>query len=184
MIPYAEQMLRFESQNALRDKLNCTLKHGLAVINRSIKMKVRRMDHVGINVIDLPAAKDFFLDLGFEVMWEATMGGEFVEKVIGLQNVKDDCAMLRTPDGETTIELVKFHSPVDEKGIQPSLANTLGIRHMAFLVDDLDAVVAKLKARGTELFNEIQIYEDIYKEIFVRGPEGIIIELAEELKKA
>lgn len=147
-------------------------------------MKVRRMDHVGINVLDLSATKDFFLDLGFEVMWEAEMGGEFVEKVIGLQNVKDDCAMLRTPDGETTIELVKFHSPVDEKGLQPSLANTLGIRHMAFLVDDLEAVVAKLKARGTELFNEIQIYEDVYKEIFVRGPEGIIIELAEELKKA
>jgi len=145
-------------------------------------MKVRRIEHIGINVIDLPAAKAFFLDLGFEVRGEAKMEGEFVERVIGLQNVKDEFVMLGTPEGGVSIELVKFYSPVDEKGIQPSQANTLGIRHIAILVDDLDAVVAKLKTKGVELFSEIQIYEDVYKEIFVRGPEGIILEMAEELK--
>ncbi len=146
-------------------------------------MKVRRMDHVGINVIDLPAAKAFFLDLGLEVMGEATMEGEFVERVIGLQNVKDDVVMLRTADGEAAIELVKFHSPLDEKGIQPSFANTLGIRHIAFVVGDVDAIVAKLKKNGWELFGEVLNYENVYKDCFVRGPEGIIVELAEELKQ-
>jgi catechol 2,3-dioxygenase-like lactoylglutathione lyase family enzyme len=146
-------------------------------------MKVRRIEHIGINVIDLAAAKAFFLDLGFEVIGEAELGGEFVERVIGLQNVKDKVVMLRTPEGEATIELIQFYTPLDEKGIQPSLANTLGIRHIAMIVDDLEAVVANLKAKGTELFSEIQIYEDVYKEIFVRGPEGIILELAEELKR-
>ena len=146
-------------------------------------MKVRRIDHIGINVIDLPAAKAFFLDLGFEVAGEAKMAGEFVEKVIGLQNVNDEFAMLKAPDGEATIELIKFYSPVDEQGIQPSAANTLGIRHIALIVDDLEAIVANLKKKGVELFSEIQIYEDVYKEIFVRGPEGIILEMAEELQK-
>lgn len=146
-------------------------------------MKVRRIDHIGINVIDLAAAKAFFLDLGFEVAGEAKMSGEFVEKVIGLKNVNDEFVMMRTPDGGAAIELVQFYSPVDENGIQPSLANTLGIRHIALLVDDLEAVVARLKTKGVELFSEIQLYEDVYKEIFVRGPEGIILEMAEELKK-
>ena len=146
-------------------------------------MKVRRIDHIGINVIDLAAAKAFFLDLGFEVAGEAELGGAFVERVIGLQNVKDKVIMLRTPDGEANIELIQFYTPLDEKGIQPSYANTLGIRHIALLVDDVEAVVAKLKKHGAELIGEILNYEDTYKDCFVRGPEGIIIELAEELKK-
>src|SRR5215213_8356037 len=106
-------------------------------------MKIRRIDHVGINVIDFAAAKAFFLDLGFKVMGEAKLEGEFVERVIGLQNVKDEFVMLGTSDGEATIELIKFYSPVDEKGIQPSFANTLGIRHIALVVEDVDAIVAK-----------------------------------------
>ena len=146
-------------------------------------MKIRKIDHVGINVIDLAAAKAFFLDLGFEVMGEAELGGEFVERVIGLQNVKDKVVMLRTPDGEANIELIQFYTPLDEKGIQPSFANTLGIRHIALVVDDVDAIVAKLKKNGMELFGEVLNYENTYKDCFVRGPEGIIIELAEELKK-
>jgi catechol 2,3-dioxygenase-like lactoylglutathione lyase family enzyme len=146
-------------------------------------MKVRKIDHVGINVIDLAAAKAFFLELGFEVMGEAELGGEFVERVIGLQNVKDKVVMLRTPDGEASIELIQFLTPLDEKGIQPSFANTLGIRHIALVVDDVEAIVAKLKKNGTELFGEVLNYENTYKDCFVRGPEGIIVELAEELQK-
>jgi catechol 2,3-dioxygenase-like lactoylglutathione lyase family enzyme len=144
-------------------------------------MKIHKMDHVGVNVNDLEAAKEFFLDLGLEVQWEADLGGELVERVIGLKNVSDRAVMLQTPDGRAAIELVKFYTPLDEKGIQPSFANTLGIRHIAFLVDDVEAMVAKLKTKGVELFGELVNYENTYKDCFVRGPEGIIVELAEKI---
>jgi catechol 2,3-dioxygenase-like lactoylglutathione lyase family enzyme len=144
-------------------------------------MKIHKMDHVGINVNDLETAKEFFLDLGLEVQWEADLGGELVERVIGLKNVSDRAVMLQTPDGRAAIELVKFYTPLDERGILPSFANTLGIRHIAFLVDDVEAIVAKLKTKGVELFGELVNYENTYKDCFVRGPEGIIVELAEKI---
>jgi catechol 2,3-dioxygenase-like lactoylglutathione lyase family enzyme len=144
-------------------------------------MKIQRMDHVGINVEDLEAAKAFFLELGLTVQWEADLGGELVERIIGLQNVSDRAVMLQTPDGRAAVELVKFYSPLDERGIQSSFANTLGLRHIAFLVEDVEAVVAKLKIKGGELMGEIVNYENVYKDCFVRGPEGIIVELAEKL---
>lgn len=144
-------------------------------------MKLHRIDHVGIIVDDLPAAKAFFLDFGFEMMGEAEVEGEWVERIIGLQGVKEEVAMLRTPDGEANIELVKFHTPADENGIQRPLANTLGIRHIAFAVEDIEALVAKLKKRGAELIGEIQNYENAYKLCYIRGPEGIILELAEQI---
>ncbi len=146
-------------------------------------MKIHRIDHVGIIVNDLPAAKAFFLDLGLEMMGEGEVEGKWAERVIGLQDVEAEIVMLRTPDGETNIELSKFHSPTDENGIQPSLANTLGIRHITFAVDDIEAIVAKLKKNGAELVGEIQTYENTYKLCYIRGPEGIILELAEQLEK-
>jgi catechol 2,3-dioxygenase-like lactoylglutathione lyase family enzyme len=145
-------------------------------------MKIHRIDHVGIIVDDLPAAKAFFLDLGLEMLGEGDVEGEWVERIIGLHGVKESVVMLRTPDGEANIELVKFHKPMDGKGVQRPLANTLGIRHIAFAVEDIEAVVAKLKMKGTELFGEIQNYENAYKLCYVRGPEGIILELAQKLK--
>ncbi len=145
-------------------------------------MSFNRINHIGINVINLAAAKAFFLDLGCKLEGENTLQGEFVEKVIGLKNVKDDVVMVSFPGGGVTIELVQFHSPVDENGIQPSLANTLGIRHFAIEVDDVDAVVARAKSRGAELVGEIQQYEDVWKDCFLYGPEGIILELAQRLK--
>ena len=144
-------------------------------------MKIRRIDHVGIIVNDLPAAKAFFLDFGLEIQGEWEAEGEWVDRVVGLQDVQAACVMLRTPDGEAQVELVQFDRPADENGVQRPLANTLGIRHIAFVVDEIEAVVAKLKARGAELFGEIQNYENIYKVCYVRGPEGIILELAEEI---
>ena len=108
--------------------------------------------------------------------------GEWVDRVVGLHDVKAACVMLRTPDGEVNIELVKFYMPSDEQGMQRPLANTLGIRHIAFAVEDIEAVVAKLKKKGVELFGEIQNYENAYKLCYVRGPEGIILELAEQIK--
>jgi catechol 2,3-dioxygenase-like lactoylglutathione lyase family enzyme len=145
-------------------------------------MKILRIDHVSIIVNDLPVAKTFFLDLGLKMLGEGTVEGEWVDRVVGLHDVKSEIVMLRTPDGGANVELVKFQKPVDEKGPQRSSANTLGIRHIAFAVDDIEAVVAKLKKKGVELFSEIQNYQNIYKLCYVRGPEGIILELAEELK--
>ena len=145
-------------------------------------MKIHRIDHVGVIVNDLPAAKAFFLDFGLEMVWEGKVEGEWVERIIGLNDVKNEVVMLRTPDGEANIELVKFYKPSDEKGIQRPLANTLGIRHICFAVEDIEAIVAKLKKKGAELFGEIQNYENIYELCYVRGPEGIILELAEKIK--
>ena len=145
-------------------------------------MKVNRMDHVSINVNDLSAATEFFLDLGLEVEAEWEMEGEWVGQVIGLNDVKTACVALRTPDGQAWIELVKFYTPSDEQDNQKPFANTLGIRHIAFAVEDIEAIVAKLKKRGTEIFSEIQQYEENYKLCYVRGPEGIILELAEQIK--
>lgn len=110
------------------------------------------------------------------------MEGEWVERIIGLQDVKEEVVMLRTPDGDANIELVKFHTPSDENGIRRSLANTLGIRHISFAVEDIEALVTKLKRKGAELIGEIQNYDNAYKLCYVRGPEGIILELAEETK--
>ncbi|MCR6524128.1 VOC family protein [Lysinibacillus capsici] len=162
-------------------------------------MKIRKIDHVGIIVNDLPAAKAFFLDFGLEVLGEGKVEGEWVkrmERVIGLQDIKEDVAklrtsdsdanleivMLRTPDGETNIELVKFNKPSNKIGIQHPLTNTLGIQHIAFNVEDIEALVNKLTKMGAELISDIYRYENVYKLCYVRGPEGIILELAEEIK--
>ena len=145
-------------------------------------MKIQRIDHVGIVVNDFSAAKEFFLEFGLAIQSEGKVEGEWVERIVGLNDVKANIAMLRTPDGEATIELIKFYEPLDEKGIQPSLSNTLGIRHVCFAVEDIEAIVAKLKKKGTELVGEIQNYQNTYKLCYLRGPEGIIIELAEKIK--
>lgn len=146
-------------------------------------MKVKHIDHIGINVNDLAAAKAFFVDLGFTVMGEMLMQGELVERVIGLKDVRDDLVMLQAPDGKLNIELVKFHHPVDPKGVQLVAANTLGLRHLAFEVDDVEEIVAALKQKGHKLVGEVQTYENMWKLCYVRGPEGIILELAEQIKK-
>ncbi len=144
-------------------------------------MKIQRIDHVGINVNDLAAAKAFFLDFGFEVQWEGEMGGELLETVVGLCDAKTSVVMIGLPDGQMNLELIKYHTPTDTRDIQRPFANTLGIRHIAFAVDDIEATVAKLKKKGVELFSEIQNYEDTYKLCYIRGPEGIILELAEQI---
>ncbi|MEO2076609.1 MAG: VOC family protein [Bacillus sp. (in: firmicutes)] len=145
-------------------------------------MKINRIDHVSINVNDLSEAKAFFLDLGLEVQAEWELDGEQLDRIVGLKGVKTACVGMGMPDGQAWIELVKFYTPSDEEGIQQPLANTLGIRHICFAVEDLEAIVAKLKKRGTEIFSEIEQYEDSYKLCYVRGPEGIILELAEKIR--
>jgi catechol 2,3-dioxygenase-like lactoylglutathione lyase family enzyme len=144
-------------------------------------MKIKHIDHIGINVEDLEAATTFFTDLGFTVAGEMLMQGELVDKVTGLQGVKDNMVMLKAPDGQVNIELVKYHHPIDEAGIQPTAANTLGLRHLCFDVEGFDEIVASLQQKGYELVGEIQTYENAWKLCYVRGPEGLIIELAEQL---
>jgi catechol 2,3-dioxygenase-like lactoylglutathione lyase family enzyme len=146
-------------------------------------MKIRHVDHVGINVENLEAAKRFFTDLGFTVAGEAVMQGELVDRVTGLKGVKDDIVMLQAPDGQLNLELVKFHHPVDEAGIQPSAANTLGLRHLCFEVEDLNGIVKTLQQKGHELAGSIQNYKNIWELCYIRGPEGIIVELAERTDK-
>jgi catechol 2,3-dioxygenase-like lactoylglutathione lyase family enzyme len=116
------------------------------------------------------------------VTGEMVMQGELVDRVTGLKDVKDDLVMLQAPDGKLNLELVKFHHPVDEAGVRPAMSNTLGLRHLCFEVEDLDGIVATLHAKGHELVGEIQTYKNSWKLCYVRGPEGIIIELAEKLK--
>ena len=142
---------------------------------------IQRMDHVGIVVDDLAAATEFFVELGLELQGEAPVEGGWVDRVVGLEGVRADIAMLQTADGNGRVELAKFHSPSNqgEHGYAP--ANAPGIRHITFSVDDIDALVAGLRARGVELVGELERYKDIYRLCYVRGPEGIIIELAERI---
>jgi catechol 2,3-dioxygenase-like lactoylglutathione lyase family enzyme len=144
-------------------------------------MTIQRMDHVGIVVDDLAAATAFFVELGLELQGEASVEGGWVDRVVGLEGVRAEIAMVQTPDGHGRVELAKFHAPSGQGGDRHPPANTLGIRHVAFAVDDIDAVVAGLRARGAGLVGEVEQYEDIYRLCYVRGPEGIIVELAERI---
>jgi catechol 2,3-dioxygenase-like lactoylglutathione lyase family enzyme len=139
------------------------------------------MDHVGIVVDDLAAATEFFVELGLELQGDGTVEGRWVDRIVGLEGVRTDFAMLQTPDGNGRLELVRFHSPPTEGDNRHAPANTRGIRHIAFVVEDIDAVVARLRARGAELVGDVERYEDIFLLCYVRGPEGIIIELAERI---
>ena len=145
-------------------------------------MALQRMDNVLIVVENLEAAKGFFAELGMELEGETTVEGPWADQTVGLEGVRADIAMMRTPDGHGRVELTRFHTP---PAIRPepenAPANTLGMRRIMFAVDDLDDVVDRLRGRGAELVGEIAQYEDLYRLCFVRGPEGIVIGLAEQL---
>jgi len=144
------------------------------------KGALKRMDNVLIVVEDLEAVKAFFLELGLELEGETTVEGPLVGKLIGLGDVRSTIAMLRTPDGQG-IELDKFHTPEAVRfGPVEAPVNTLGMRRVMFAVDDIDAVVARMVAHGAELIGEMQ-YGDTYRLAYIRGPEGIIVALAEQL---
>jgi catechol 2,3-dioxygenase-like lactoylglutathione lyase family enzyme len=143
---------------------------------------IREMHHVSVVVEDLEAAKEFFVALGMELEGEAPIEGPWVDRVNGLDGVRVDIAMMRTPDGHGRLELTKFHSPtVVRAEPEEALGNTLGLRSVMFGVDDIDATLAELRARGAELIGEVVQYQDSYRLCYVRGPAGIIVALAEEL---
>ncbi|RSN60443.1 glyoxalase [Amycolatopsis sp. WAC 04182] len=145
-------------------------------------MAIQRMDNVLIVVEDLDAVIAFFVELGMELEGKGPLEWPGAERVIGLEGVRQDVAMLRIPNGPGRIELAKFHRP---KAITPepkdAPVNTLGIRRVMFAVDDIEDVVARLRVHGAELVGELERYEDIYRLCYVRSPEGIVVGLAEEL---
>ena len=143
-------------------------------------MTLQRMDHVGIVVDDLAAAIEFFAELGLVLQGEGSVEGRSVDRVVGLDGIRAEIAMLETPDGNARLELSKFHSPSSQGDNRRAPANTPGIRHIAFAVKDIDAAVAGLRARGAELVGELERYGG-YRLCYVRGPEEIIIELAERI---
>jgi catechol 2,3-dioxygenase-like lactoylglutathione lyase family enzyme len=144
-------------------------------------MTVQRIDHVGIVVDDLAAATAFFADLGFRSQGDGQVEGAWVDRIVGLEGVQTEFAMMEAPDGHGRLELIKFRAPSSPDGDRHAPANTPGIRHLALVVDDIDAAVAKAQARGAELVGEVVRYGDMFRLCYVRGPEGIIVELAERI---
>ena len=141
------------------------------------------MDNVLIVVDDLEAAKAFFAELGMELEGETTVEGPSVDRLIGLQNVRATLALMRTPDGHGRIELDKFHTPsAIRTGPDRAPVNELGIRRIMLTVDDIDEMVARLLAHGAELVGEVVQYEDTNRLAYIRGPEGIIVGLSQQLK--
>jgi catechol 2,3-dioxygenase-like lactoylglutathione lyase family enzyme len=140
------------------------------------------MHNVGIVVDDLKAAIAFFAELGLELEGETTVEGQWVDRIVGLDGARSDIAMMRTPDGHSRLELTKFQRPTATSVELNAPANTLGIRRIMFAVEDIKEILTRLQAHGAELVGEMVQYEDIYLLCYVRGPEGILIALAEPLR--
>ncbi len=144
-------------------------------------MTVQRLEHIGIVVDDLAAATAFFAALGLELEGEASVEGELVDRINGLEGVRAEITILRTPDGNGKVELAKYRSPAYESENGPAPANAPGIRHILFVVDDITTSLAALQAHGGELVGELVNYENSYWLCYVRGPAGTIVELAEKI---
>ena len=144
-------------------------------------MTVKRMDNVGIVVDDLSATIAFFRELGLELEGQAMVEGEWAGRVTGLPNQRVEIAMMRTPDGHSRLELSRFLEPpvVDDHRNAP--VNALGYLRVMFAVEDIDDTVARLRKRGAQLVGEVVQYEDVYRLCYIRGPEGLLIGLAQEL---
>jgi catechol 2,3-dioxygenase-like lactoylglutathione lyase family enzyme len=145
-------------------------------------MTVHRMDHVGVVVEDLAPAVAFFVELGLELEGEATVEGEWVDRLVGLDGVRADMAVVRTPDGHGRVELSTFRTPVATSPAPRAPVNTPGIPRLTFVVDAVDEVFERLRAHGAELVGEVAQYGDSYRYRYVRGPAGVIIGLVEELR--
>ncbi|MDQ3897990.1 MAG: VOC family protein [Actinomycetota bacterium] len=145
-------------------------------------MAIQRMDNVAIVVDDLDAAIAFFTELGMELEGRAQIEGLFADRTVGLNGVRSEIAMMRTPDGHGKLELTKYHNPAAIAAEpQNPPPNTLGLHRVMFAVDDVEDVIARLRTHGAELLGDLVQYEDSYRLCYVRGPEGIIVALAEQL---
>ncbi|GAA4910917.1 VOC family protein [Actinomycetospora succinea] len=144
-------------------------------------MGLKRMDHVGVVVDDLDAAIAFFLELGMELEARMPAEGTWVDRVVGLDDVSVEIAMVRTPDGHSKLELTTFRTPTATTAEPSAPANTIGLRRLMFAVDDIHDTVERLRAHGGELVGEIAQFEEMFLLCYLRGPSGIIVALAEEL---
>ncbi|MDD7942046.1 VOC family protein [Actinomycetospora lutea] len=144
-------------------------------------MALKRMDHVGVVVDDLDAAIAFFLELGMELEGRMPAEGAWVDRVVGLEGVRVEIAMVRTPDGHSKLELTQFRTPAATTAEPGAPANTIGLRRLMFAVDDIHDTVERLRARGGELVGEIAKFEEMFLLCYLRGPSGIVVALAEEL---
>ncbi|NEA36018.1 VOC family protein [Streptomyces sp. SID13031] len=145
-------------------------------------MAIQRMDNVGIVVGDLEAAIAFFRELGMELEGQAQIEGAWADRTVGLDGIRCEIAMMRTPDGHSRLELAKYQTPAAiDAGPRNPPHNTLGMHRVMFAVDDIEDVVARLRTHGAELVGELAQYEDSYRLCYLRGPEGIIVALAEQL---
>jgi catechol 2,3-dioxygenase-like lactoylglutathione lyase family enzyme len=143
---------------------------------------IKRMDNIAIVVDDLAAAKAFFVELGLELEGEATVEGSTVDRLVALEGVRSDIAMMRTPDGHGRLELTKYHTPSSPDGDPLAPTNTLGAHRIMFAVEDIDDILDRLRPHGAELVGELVRYENSYRLCYVRGPQGIIVALAEPPK--
>jgi catechol 2,3-dioxygenase-like lactoylglutathione lyase family enzyme len=142
--------------------------------------RIQRMDNVAIVVDDLAAATAFFVELGLELEGEATVEGSAVDRLVALEGVRSDIAMMRTPDGHGRLELTKYHTPSSRDGDPRAPANTLGGHRIMFAVDDIDDILDRLRPHGAELLGELVQYENSYRLCYLRGPAGILIALAKQ----
>ena len=145
-------------------------------------MTVKRMDNVGIVVEDLDAAIEFFIELGLNLEGRAPIEGDWADGVTGLRNMRVEIAMMRTPDGHSRLELSRFLAPPVTADHRNAPVNALGYLRVMFTVVDIDDTLARLRERGAQLVGEVVNYQDIYRLCYIRGPEGILIGLAEELR--
>lgn len=146
-------------------------------------MTVTRMDNVGIVVADLDAAIGFFTELGLQLEGRAPVAGEWADGVTGLRNMRVEIAMLRTPDGHGRLELSRFHAPDVVADHRQAPVNALGYLRVMFAVEDIDDTLARLRQRGAQLVGEVARYQDLYRLCYIRGPEGILVGLAQELAR-
>ena len=143
---------------------------------------IQRMDNIAIVVDDLPAAIAFFRALGLELEGEATVEGSAVDRLVALEGVRSDIAMMRTPDGHGRLELTSYRTPASRDGDPRAPANTLGMHRVMFAVDDMDDILERLRPHGAELVGEVVQYENSYRLCYLRGPAGILVALAEQTK--
>lgn len=147
-------------------------------------MAIRRLENIGMVVDDLDAAESFFVSLGLARLGATTVEGAWVDRVLGLDGVRCEIVLLQTSDGHGRLEIMRFLHPAARPGERDAPPHTHGLRRLAFDVDDLDATLAAARAHGAELIGEVQRYEDAYRLCYLRGPEGIIVMLSEELGAA
>jgi len=145
-------------------------------------MKINRIDHVGVVVDDLPAMKAFFLDLGLSEVGEGDVEDRWMKRITGLPGMALTYAMLQTPDGDATIELLKFHAPSTGTGAPQTSVSSPGIRHICFSVEDIEGVMARMGKHGSEILGEVVNLDGAFKICYLRGPEGIVLELVEPLR--